>query len=144
MHSPTQLAMATLTLNPGKERPVRQRHPWIFSGAVARVQGYVGHGDAIEVHDSAGEWLARGTWSSGSQIRARLFSWQPEEQIDEALFRRRLERAIASRQRLGYTAADAACRLGYAESDGLPGLIVDCYADYLSAQLLTQGMAARA
>ncbi|HJZ47506.1 MAG TPA: class I SAM-dependent methyltransferase [Roseiflexaceae bacterium] len=136
--------MATLTLNPGKERPVRQRHPWIFSGAVARVQGYVGHGDAIEVHDSAGEWLARGTWSSGSQIRARLFSWQPEEQIDEALFRRRLERAIASRQRLGYTAADAACRLVYAESDGLPGLIVDRYADYLSAQLLTQGMAARA
>jgi 23S rRNA (cytosine1962-C5)-methyltransferase len=136
--------MATLTLNPGKERPVRQRHPWVFSGAVARVQGYVGHGDAIDVHDSAGEWLARGTWSSGSQIRARLFTWQPDEQIDEALFRRRLERAIAARKWLGYTASDAACRLVYAESDGLPGLIVDRYADYLSIQLLTQGVAARA
>ena len=136
--------MAILTLNPGKERPVRQRHPWVFSGAVARVQGYVGHGDAIDVHDAAGEWLARGTWSSGSQIRARLFTWQPDEQIDEALFRRRLDRAIAGRRWLGYTATDVACRLVYAESDGLPGLIVDRYADYLSIQLLTQGMAARA
>ena len=60
------------------------------------------------------------------------------------LIRRRLERAIAARQWLGYTAGDAACRLVYADSDGLPGLIVDRYADYLSVQLLTQGMAARA
>jgi 23S rRNA (cytosine1962-C5)-methyltransferase len=135
--------MPTLTLNPGKERPVRQRHPWVFSGAVARVQGYVGHGDVIVVCDAAGEWLARGPWSSGSQIRARLFTWQPEELLDEALLRRRLERAIAGRTWLGYTAEDAACRLVYAESDGLPGLIVDRYADYLSIQLLTQGMAAR-
>jgi 23S rRNA (cytosine1962-C5)-methyltransferase len=136
--------MATVILNPGKERPVRQRHPWIFSGAVARVQGYVGRGDVVEVCDSAGEWLARGTWSSGSQIRARLFTWQPDEPLDEGLIRRRLERALAARRWLGYSAEDAACRLVYAESDGLPGLIVDRYADYLAVQLLTQGVAARA
>jgi 23S rRNA (cytosine1962-C5)-methyltransferase len=136
--------MAILTLNPGKERPVRQRHPWVFSGAVKSVQGYIGHGDVIDVHDTSGEWVARGTWSSGSQIRARLFTWQIDEALDEALIRRRLERAIATRTWLGYTASDSACRLVYAESDGLPGLIVDRYADYLSVQLLTQGMAARA
>jgi 23S rRNA (cytosine1962-C5)-methyltransferase len=95
------------------------------------------------VADAVGEWLARGTWSSGSQIRARLFTWQADEPIDEDLIRRRLERAIATRRWLGYTAEDAACRLVYAESDGLPGLIVDQYADYLAVQLLTQGMAAR-
>ncbi|HNP74340.1 MAG TPA: 23S rRNA (cytosine(1962)-C(5))-methyltransferase RlmI, partial [Kouleothrix sp.] len=136
--------MATITLNPGKERPVQQRHPWIFSGAIARVQGYVGRGDAVEVCAASGEWLARGTWSSGSQIRARLFSWDADEPIDEALLRRRLARAIAAREWLGYTGDDIACRLVFAESDGLPGLIVDRYGAYLVVQLLTQGMAARA
>jgi 23S rRNA (cytosine1962-C5)-methyltransferase len=135
--------MPTLILQPGKERPAHQRHPWIFSGAVARVQGYVGRGDVVEVSDAAGEWLARGTWSSGSQIRARLFTWQADEPLDGDLIRRRMERAIAARAALGYAAADA-YRLIYAESDGLPGLIVDRYADYLVVQLLTQGMAARA
>jgi 23S rRNA (cytosine1962-C5)-methyltransferase len=135
--------MATVFLHPGKERAVRQRHPWIFSGAVARVQGYVGHGDAVDVCDAAGEWLARGTWSSGSQIRARLFTWQPDEPLDADLIRRRLERALAARSMLGYAEHNSACRLVYAESDGLPGLIVDRYGDYLVLQLLTQGMAAR-
>jgi 23S rRNA (cytosine1962-C5)-methyltransferase len=135
--------MPTIFLNPGKERPIRQRHPWIFSGAIARVQGYVGRGDVVEVADASGEWLARGAWSSGSQIRARLFTWDQDEPLDDDLLRRRLERAIATRQWHGYTAEDAACRLVYAESDGLPGLIVDRYGDYLSVQLLTQAMAAR-
>ena len=136
--------MATVFLNPGKERPVQQRHPWIYSGAVARVQGYVGRGDALDVCDASGEWLARGTWSSGSQIRTRLFTWQPDEPLDEELFRRRLSRALETRRWLGYIGEDVACRLVYAESDGLPGLIVDQYAGYLVVQLLTQGMAARA
>src|SRR5262245_33331959 len=133
--------MATVFLHQGKERAARQRHPWIFSGAVARVQGYVDHGDAVDVCDATGEWLARGTWSSGSQIRARLFTWQPDEPLDADLIRRRLERALAARALLGY--GGGACRLVYAESDGLPGLIVDRYGDYLVIQLLTQGMAAR-
>jgi len=139
-----RMAMASIVLNPGKVRPVQQRHPWIFSGAIARVQGYVGRGDVVDVCDASGEWLARGTWSSGSQIRARLFTWQADEALDQDLIRRRLVRAIEMRHWLGYTAADGACRLVYAESDGLPGLVVDRYAEYLSVQLLTQGMAARA
>ncbi|MFO7169932.1 MAG: class I SAM-dependent methyltransferase [Chloroflexota bacterium] len=135
--------MATVFLNPGKERPLQQRHPWVFSGAVARVQGYVGRGDAVDVVDSTGEWLARGTWSSGSQIRVRAFTWRADEPLDEDLLRQRLERAVAARRLLGYDGADAAYRLVYAESDGLPGLIVDRYGPYLVVQLLTQGMAAR-
>jgi 23S rRNA (cytosine1962-C5)-methyltransferase len=136
--------MATVILHPGKERAARQRHPWIFSGAVARVQGYVGRGDAVEVCDASGEWLARGTWSSGSQIRTRLFTWQADEPLDIDLIRRRLERAIIGRAAIGHEAGNSGYRLVYAESDGLPGLIVDRYADYLVVQLLTQGMAARA
>src|SRR5262249_11855231 len=136
--------MATVFLNPGKERPLQQRHPWVFSGAVSRVAGYVGRGDAIDVVDSSGEWLARGTWSSGSQIRWRTFTWQSDEPIDEQLLRNRIERAVRARQLLGYGTNSNAYRLVYAESDGLPGLIVDRYGDYLVVQLLTQGMAARA
>lgn len=135
--------MATVFLHQQKERAVRQRHPWVFSGAVARVQGYVGRGDAVDVCDANGEWLARGTWSSGSQIRVRLFTWDAEEPLDDALFRRRIERAIQARALLGYGQNEDAYRLIYAESDGLPGLIVDRYGDYLVVQLLTQGAAAR-
>ncbi|KAB8144849.1 methyltransferase domain-containing protein [Chloroflexia bacterium SDU3-3] len=136
--------MATVILNPGKEKPVIQRHPWVFSGAISTVQGYVGRGDAVDVANADGEWLARGTWSSGSQIRVRLFTWDRDEPIDEQLLRRRIERAVAGRKMLldPDRSGDSA-RLIFAESDGLPGLIVDKYGDFLSIQLLTQGMAAR-
>ncbi|MDZ4717989.1 MAG: class I SAM-dependent methyltransferase [Roseiflexaceae bacterium] len=135
--------MASLILQPGKERPLRQRHPWVFSGAVGRVQGYIANGGVIDICDSAGEWLARGTWSAGSQIRARVFTWQPDELIDSDMIRSRLARAIDARRLLGLLEPGSACRLVYSESDGLPGLIVDRYDEYLSVQILTQGMATR-
>jgi 23S rRNA (cytosine1962-C5)-methyltransferase len=135
--------MAIVTLQPGKERPAQQRHPWIFSGAVSGVRGYVGRGDVVDVVAAGGEWLARGTWSAGSQIRARLYTWREDEPLDDLLLRSRIERAILARRRLGY-AEDEACRLVYAESDGLPGLIVDHLGGFLVIQLLTQGAAARA
>ncbi len=137
--------MAIVHLRPGKERPVLQRHPWIFSGAIARVEGYVGRGDAVDVCDHTGEWLARGTWSSGSQIRVRLYIWNADEPLDEAMLRRRIARAVAARESLPPAMRDGdALRLVFAESDGLPGLIVDRYGEYLVVQLLTQGAAARA
>ena len=137
--------MAIVQLRPGKERPVLQRHPWVFSGAIARVQGYVGRGDAVDVCDHTGEWLARGTWSSGSQIRVRLYTWNADEPLDETLLRRRIARAVAARNAPPPAMLDGdAQRLVFAESDGLPGLIVDCYGEYLVVQLLTQGAAARA
>lgn len=137
--------MPIVTLHQDKERPVLQRHPWVFSGAVAGVKGYVGRGDEVDVCDAAGEWLARGTWSSGSQIRTRIFTWNLDEAIDEDLLRRRIERAVLARRALPASVAgdDDAGRLVFAESDGLPGLIVDRYGDFLVVQLLTQGMAAR-
>lgn len=137
--------MATVVLHAGKEKPVLQRHPWIFSGAIASVQGYVGRGDAVDVVSSGGDWLGRGTWSSGSQIRVRLFTWEREEALDEQMLRSRVERAIEARQTLlaNDRSGDSA-RLVFAESDGLPGLIVDRYGNFLAVQFLTQGMAIRA
>ncbi|MGB9751563.1 class I SAM-dependent rRNA methyltransferase [Roseiflexus castenholzii] len=136
--------MAIVILHPGKERPVVQRHPWVFSGAIARIQGrFPDRGEVVDVQAASGEWLARGCWSDGSQIRVRLFTWNPDEPIDDALIRRRIERAIDGRRRLGMLTDDGACRLVYAESDGIPGLIVDYYAGFLVVQLLTQAMALR-
>ncbi|MCG8353869.1 MAG: class I SAM-dependent methyltransferase [Chloroflexales bacterium] len=141
--------MASVTLRPGRERPVQQRHPWVFSGAIAQLRGQPRNGDVVEVHSAAGEWLARGTWSGASQIRIRLFTWDADEPLDDDLFRRRLERAISGRNSLfsqatASVARPVAYRLVAAESDGLPGLIVDQYGDYLVIQLLTQGVATRA
>jgi 23S rRNA (cytosine1962-C5)-methyltransferase len=118
----------------------------VFSGAIARVDGSPDAGDSIDIQAASGEWLARGTWSGASQIRARLFTWEHAEPIDSTLLRQRIERALAGRRAAlqPFAAESAACRLVYAESDGLPGLIVDRYGAYLVLQLLTQGMAARA
>ncbi len=134
--------MATIILQPGKERPVYLRHPWIFSGAIAHVQGAAAPGSIVNVQSSRGEWLAYGTWSGHSQIRVRLFSWDRDQLLDQELFIQRLERAIVARQMLGLPGTSTAYRLVYAESDGLPGLIVDRYGDFLAVQLLTQGIVA--
>jgi len=137
--------MIEAILRAGRERSVRARHPWVFAGAIARVEGgECVRGEVVDVRDARGHWLARGTWSTASQIRLRLLTWRKDEAVDEAMFRRRLEAAIRLRAELGGLQEDAACRLVYAESDGLPGLIVDRYGPHLVVELLTQGMAERA
>ncbi len=142
--------MHTVILRPGRERPVLQRHPWVFSGAIATVQGSPNNGDVVDIYAADGTWLARGTWSSRSQIRVRLFTWDRTEILDETLLWQRLKRAEMYRTTLPmYAPRDnpaqseqAVYRMVYAESDGLPGLIVDRYGAYLVVQLLTQGMVA--
>ncbi len=135
---------ATVVLRAKRERPVQLKHPWIFSGAIAALEGRPTEGAVVDVRAANNEWLARGTWSSTSQIRVRLCTWDADEEIDQAFLGRRIARALAGR---GFKSqekdAERAERLIYAESDGLPGLIVDRYGRYLVLQLLTQGMALR-
>jgi len=135
----------TVILKAGKERPLIQRHPWVFSGAIKQVIGTPHNGAPVDVHNQAGEWLAAGLISYESQIRVRLLSWDAATAIDEQLLRERLARALQGRTALALRDGEqGAVRLVYAESDGLPGLIVDRYAGYLVVQLLTFGMAERA
>ena len=138
---------ATVYLHPGKDKPVRQRHPWIFSGAVARVEGQPGPGDLVDVADARGEWLARGYYNARSQIIVRLLTWQRDEVpaglADAEFWRSRLAAAAAARGELHLEPDTTAYRLVYAESDGVPGLIVDRYGDWLVVQLLTLGVEAR-
>ncbi|NTV64548.1 MAG: class I SAM-dependent rRNA methyltransferase [Oscillochloris sp.] len=134
--------MATITLRPGRERPVIQRHPWVFSGAIAAVRGDPLNGEQVDILSPSGDWLARGFWSGCSQIRVRLCTWDPNQDLDAEWLHSTLARAIAGRA--GFAGgADTAYRLVFSESDGLPGLIVDRYGAYLSLQILTQGMEVR-
>lgn len=134
--------MASITLRPGRERPVLQRHPWVFSGAIASVRGGPTSGTVVDVLAPSGDWLARGLYSSNSQIRVRLCSWDSQQSLDTSWLRATIERALRGRAGL-ITADDSACRLVFSEADGLPGLIVDRYGPFLVIQLLTQGMTAR-
>lgn len=135
--------MASVTLRPGRERPLRQRHPWVFSGAIGAVQGSPAPGEAVEVYAADGEWLARGFYSGASQIRVRAACWDAEQPLDETWLRTMLGRAVAGRAGLA-DGPDGTCRLVFSEADGMPGLIVDRYGPYLAVQFLTQAMAVRA
>lgn len=126
-------------LKPGRDKPVRQRHPWIFSGAIAQFKGDLADGEPIDVRSASGEWLARGILNRRSQIAIRLLTWDEREPIDERLWQTRLDRARAGRERLPWIGDATAYRLVNAESDGLPGLVVDRYGDWWVTQFLTLG-----
>lgn len=135
-----------IILRKGRAKPVLRRHPWIFSGAIDRVEGAPVDGDIVDVHDAGRNWLARGYINRQSQIRVRLLTWDEEQVIDRAFWDGRLERALLARRSLGLGTPDqphpatTAYRLVHAESDYLPGLIVDRYAGWLVVQFLTLGM----
>ena len=127
--------MPSITLKPQREKSLLRRHPWIFSGAVAQVDGNPGSGETIDIFDSKGNFLAKAAYSPQSNIRARTWTWL-DEPVDADLLRRRLDTAI--RRRSTFVNTDA-YRLVHAESDGLPGLIVDRYGEVLVMQILAAG-----
>lgn len=135
--------MGSVVLKPGKEKPVRNRHPWIFSGAVARIQGEPADGDTVDILDHQGRFLARGYLNRRSQIVVRCLSWSEDESIDSSFWKQRLQQAIARRQGLLQADTTDSCRLVHAESDLLPGLVVDTYAGYVVLQALTLGIERR-
>jgi 23S rRNA (cytosine1962-C5)-methyltransferase len=132
-----------LTLKSGREKPVRNRHPWVFSGAIERVEGSPLPGDLVAINNHRGDYLATGYFNPHSQIRARLLTWDSNQAIDENFWFIRLQRALKSRQALALEPETNAYRLVYAEADGLPGLVVDRYADFLVLQSLTMGIEKR-
>lgn len=127
--------MKTIRLKPGKDRALLRRHPWLFSGSIASGGGDSGETVRIEADD--GGFLAWGAYSPSSKIRLRVWSFDEAERIDEAFFANRIRAAIAYRGRLAIPSD--ALRLIHGEADGLPGLIVDRYADVLVAQFLSAG-----
>jgi len=132
--------LPTIILKPGRERSVQQRHPWLFSGAVDHCDGEPVIGETVQVAASSGEMLGWAAYSPSSQIRARMWSYDPQEIIDEGFFHKRLSEAIERRQHLMDQHVTDAYRLVHGESDGMPGLIVDRYNDFLVVQMLSAGI----
>jgi len=128
--------MKSIRLREGKERSLLRRHPWVFEGSVAK--GRADPGETVRVEAADGSFLAWGACSPSSMIRVRAWSFDEGERIDAAFFARRVERAVALRQRLPL--ASDGVRLVHGEADGLPGLIVDRYADTLCVQFLSAGV----
>jgi 23S rRNA (cytosine1962-C5)-methyltransferase len=134
-------APARLVLRKNQDRRVRGGHPWVFSNELAEVQGAPADGDLVEVVDFRGAFLGRAYYNRRSLICARLIT-RGRDEVDEAFFVRRIERALKLRETIDPGAA--AARLVYGESDQLPGLVVDRYGDWLAVQVLTLGMEVRA
>ncbi len=120
----------------GREKPIRNRHPWIYSGAITHAENAV-DGELVNVVDRNDRFLARGYWNSRSQIQVRIMSWE-DEPIDDAWWRKKLQRALSLRSELNASGPRSACRLVNAENDFLPGLIIDRYANWYVLQALTQ------
>jgi 23S rRNA (cytosine1962-C5)-methyltransferase len=127
--------MKVIRLREGRERSLQRHHPWVFEGSIAKGGG--DSGETVRVEDAAGHFMAWGAFSPASTIRVRAWSFDEAERIEPAFFGRRIERAVALRARLPITSTGV--RLVHGEADGLPGLIVDRYADTLCAQFLAAG-----
>ncbi len=128
-----------ITLKAGREKSLQRRHPWIFSGAVECIDGAPKSGDTLPVRDADGKFLAWAAYNADSQISARVWSWDEKVVIDKAFFRSRIADALAMRRTLGLERDSNGMRLIHAESDNLPGLIVDQYSDVLVLQLGSAG-----
>ena len=127
--------MKAITLREGKERSLLKRHPWVFESSIH--SGKADAGETVRVNARDGKFLAWAAFSPQSQIRVRAWSFDEAERIDAAFFERRIAQALAIRARLPI--ASDGLRLIHGEADGLPGLIVDRYADTLSVQFLSAG-----
>ena len=132
--------MAQIVLLPGKERSAfKLRHPWLFAGAVGRLEGRARPGDTVEVLADNLRPLGRAAYSPRSQIRARFWTFDPDESVDDAFFKRRIAAVVARRLALPEVCGQAGRRLIHAESDGLPGVIADQYGDTVVVQLTSAG-----
>jgi 23S rRNA (cytosine1962-C5)-methyltransferase len=130
--------MADVILKAGREKSLLRHHPWIFSGAVHHADENIAPGETVDVLSSNKEFLARASYSPNSQIRLRVWTFD-NEPVDQEFFRKRIHSAIHSRDARGLRRDTDSYRLIYAESDKLPGLIVDRYGDVLVLQSLTAG-----
>lgn len=132
--------MFEAVLKKGKEKAVLHHHPWVFSGAIENVKGKPANGDVIRFVDAKGAFMAYGFYNNQSRVAVRLLEWDEQVAVDDDWFRNKVAVAVAGRSDLLADGTTNTCRLIFSESDYLPGLIVDKYADHLAVQILTSGI----
>ena len=130
---------AKIILHETREKSLKRRHPWIFSKAIREVVNPPENGADIDIYAADGSFLARASYSPNSQIRARVWSFNAEEKIDQQFFERKIREAAEARTLMLEETGMSACRLVDAESDGLPGLIIDRYNNFLVLEVLSAG-----
>ncbi|GAK83193.1 LSU m5C1962 methyltransferase RlmI [Vibrio ponticus] len=128
----------SIYLAKGRDKSLRRKHPWIFSRGIHRVEGEPQLGETVDVYSNDGQWLAKAAYSPNSQIRARVWSFE-KQNIDKAFFVKRIQDAQLLREDIIERDGLTGYRLIAAESDGLPGITIDKYQDYLVCQLLSAG-----
>ena len=126
-------------LKPGRDKQIRRGSAWVFSGAIEEVDGAGPAGRPVDVFDTEGEWLGRGLWHPEADMTVRMYTQDPDENLDEAFFRGRIRRAVDLRHQLFGKSTDwagtTAYRMVFSEADGLSGLIADQYADVVALQV---------
>lgn len=132
--------MIDVVLKKGKEKVVLNHHPWVFSGAVERVEGKPQNGDIVRLKDAKGAFMAYGFYNDQSRVALRLLEWDENNEVADQWFRDKVQKAVACRRNILIEGLTNTCRLIFSESDYLPGLIVDKYAAHLAVQVLTSGM----
>ena len=142
--SAVSVSLPRVYVKPRRALPFFGRHPWVFQGAVQKVAGDPEPGAEVALVTDREEFIARGLYNPDSNIVVRLYSWEEAAPLDEAFWQKRLAEAIRLRTGvLGWNAPEGACRLVYSEADGLSGLIVDRYRDWLLVQFTSRALAAR-
>ncbi len=131
-------------LQPRRAKPFFGRHPWVFAGAIASIEGNPADGAEVDVVSDTGIFIARGLYNSQSKICVRLYTWQADTPLDKAFFRGKLEAALRLRRDiLHLDGPGRACRLVFSESDGLSGLTIDRYDGWLAVQITSLAIARR-
>jgi 23S rRNA (cytosine1962-C5)-methyltransferase len=140
----TFMPLPRVILKPKRARPFYGMHPWVFPGAIERVEGEPADGSEVDLVSSAGHFVARGLFNSKSKLRVRLYSWNENESLDDAFFRSRIESALRLRREvLRVGGAGRGCRLVFSESDGISGMVVDQYDRWLVVQFTSLALAER-
>ncbi len=137
-------SLPKVILKARRAQPFFARHPWVFPSAIARTEGAPAPGAEVALVTENGEFVARGLFNSQSKIQVRLYGWDAQQPLDEAFWSGRLDDTIRLRRDvLKMCGPGSACRLVFSEADGLSGLVVDRYGDWLSVQLTSLALASR-
>jgi len=133
------MIVASVIIKQEVYRTLKYKHPWIFSGAIKRIEGAPASGETVAIYTESNEMVGRGAYSPKSKIAVRMWSFDPKEEISKEFFTKKISYSIESRKKNQIVSAGNSVRLIFAESDGIPGLIVDKFADYLVCQFLSTG-----
>lgn len=140
----TVSSTAAVILKSRRALPFFAQHPWVFAGAVQRISGSPEPGAEVAVVTERDEFIAWGLFNPQSNIQVRLYSWDADTRLDEGFWRQRILAAISLRRDvLGLMQPESASRLIYSEADGLSGLIVDRYSDWLLMQFTSLALGQR-